>query len=180
MAKMYYDKDADLNVLKEKKIAIIGYGSQGHAQALNLRDSGLDVLVAELAGTENYALAKKHGFKPMTAAEVSARADLIQVLAQDNLQAVLYQGDVRPNLKTGKTLIFSHGFNIHYNQIVPPPDIDVIMIAPKSPGHILRREFETGTGVPGLLAIYQDHTKKAKKTALAYSKGIGCTRAGVI
>jgi ketol-acid reductoisomerase len=116
----------------------------------------------------------------MTAAEVSARADLIQVLAQDNLQAVLYQGDVRPNLKTGKTLIFSHGFNIHYNQIVPPPDIDVIMIAPKSPGHILRREFETGTGVPGLLAIYQDHTKKAKKTALAYAKGIGCTRAGVI
>lgn len=180
MAKIYYDKDADLNLLKGKKVAIIGYGSQGHAQALNLRDSGLDVIVAELEGTENYALAKKHGFKPLTASEVSAQGDLIQILAQDNVQAVLYQKDVKPNLKGGKTLVFSHGFNIHYNQIVPPPDIDVIMIAPKSPGHIMRREFENGTGVPGLVAIHQDHTKKAKKTALAYAKGIGCTRAGVI
>jgi ketol-acid reductoisomerase len=180
MAKIYYDKDADLNVLKGKKLAIIGYGSQGHAQALNLRDSGLDVIVAELEGTENYALAKQHGFKPMKASEVSAQADLIQILAQDNVQAVLYQKDVKPNLKTGKTLVFSHGFNIHYSQIVPPPDIDVIMIAPKSPGHIMRREFETGTGVPGLVAIYQDSTKKAKETALAYAKGVGCTRAGVI
>jgi len=162
MAKIYYDKDADLNVLQGKKVAIIGYGSQGHAQALNLRDSGVDVIVAELEGTENYDLAKKHGFKPMTAAEVSAQGDLIQILAQDNLQAVLYQKDVKPNLKPGKTLVFSHGFNIHYHQIVPLPQVDVIMIAPKSPGHILRREFETGTGVPGLLAIFQDYTKKAK------------------
>jgi ketol-acid reductoisomerase len=180
MAKVFYDKDADLNVLKGKKIAIIGYGSQGHAQALNLRDSGLDVIVAELEGTENYALAKQHGFKPLTASEVSAQGDIIQILAQDNLQAVLYQKDVKPNLKKGKTLVFSHGFNIHYNQIVPPADVDVIMIAPKSPGHILRREYETGTGVPSLVAIYQDFTKNAMKTALAYAKGIGSTRAGVI
>ena len=180
MAKIYYDKDADLNVLKGRKVGIIGYGSQGHAQALNLRDSGVDVIIAELEGTENYALARKNGFKPMTASEISAEADLIQVLAQDNLQAVLYQKDVKPNLKTGKTLIFSHGFNIHYNQIVPPQDVDVIMIAPKSPGNITRREFENGNGVPGLLAIYQDYTRKAKDTALAYAKGIGCTRAGVI
>jgi ketol-acid reductoisomerase len=180
MANVFYDKDADLNVLKGKKIAIIGYGSQGHAQALNLRDSGLDVIVAELEGTENYALAKQHGFKPLTASEVSAQADIIQILAQDNLQAVLYQKEVKPNLKKGKTLVFSHGFNIHYNQIVPPPDVDVIMIAPKSPGHILRREYETGIGVPSLVAVYQDFTKKAMKTALAYAKGIGSTRAGVL
>ena len=120
MAKIYYDKDADLKVLKGKKVAIIGYGSQGHAQALNLRDSGIDVIVAELEGTENYALAKKHGFKPLTAAAVSIQADIIQILAQDNLQAVLYQKEVKPGLKTGKTLVFSHGFNIHYNQIAPP------------------------------------------------------------
>jgi len=180
MAKMYYDKDANLNTLKGKKVAIIGYGSQGHAQALNLRDSGVDVIVAELPGTENYALAKKHGFKPMTAAEVSAQAEVIQILAQDNVQAVLYEKDVKPDLKKGKTLVFSHGFNIHYHQIIPPEDVDVIMIAPKSPGHILRREFENGTGVPALVAIYRDYTKKAKQTALAYAKGIGCTRAGVI
>ena len=180
MARIFYDKDADLGVLKGKKVAIIGYGSHGHAQALNLRDSGLDVIVAELEGTENYELAKKHGFKPMSAAEVSAQADIVQILAQDNVQAVLYQRDVKPHLKTGKTLVFSHGFNIHYGQIVPPADVDVIMIAPKSPGHILRREYETGIGVPSLVAIYQDYTKKALQTALAYAKGIGSTRAGVI
>lgn len=180
MAKIYYDQDADLNVLKGKRVAIIGYGSQGHAQALNLRDSGVEVIVAELEGTENYALAKKHGFQPVKADEASARGDLIQILTEDNVQAALYQRDVKLHLKTGKTLVFSHGFNIHYNQIIPPKDVDVIMIAPKSPGHILRREFENGAGVPGLLAIYQDYTKKAKETALAYAKGIGCTRAGVI
>ncbi len=180
MAKMYYDQDANLENLKGKTIAIIGYGSQGHAQALNLRDSGMNVIVAELEGTENYALAQKHGFKPLSSAEASAKAEVIQILTQDNLQAVLYQRDVRPNLKTGKALVFSHGFNIHYSQIVPPGDVDVFMIAPKSPGHILRREFETGTGVPGLVAIYQDFTKKAMQVALAYAKGIGCTRAGVI
>ncbi len=180
MAEMYYDKDANLAVLKGVKVAIIGYGSQGHAQAQNLRDSGVDVIVAELEGTANYKLAVKHGFKPVSAAKAAKDADVIQILAQDNLQAELYKKDIKDNLKKGKTLVFSHGFNIHYNQIVPPADIDVVMIAPKGPGHLVRREFERGAGVPSLIAIYQDHTKKAKQTALAYAKGIGATRAGVI
>jgi ketol-acid reductoisomerase len=178
--KIYYDKDANLNHLKGKKIAIIGYGSQGHAQAQNLRDSGLDVIVAELKGTENFQLAIRDGFKPATAGEASKQSDLIQILAQDHLQAKLYEEDVKPHLRTGKTLLFSHGFNIHYGQILPPREIDVVMIAPKGPGHLVRREFQKGAGVPSLLAIYQDFTKKAKKTALAYAKGLGATRAGVI
>jgi len=178
--KIYYDKDANLNFLKKKKIAIIGYGSQGHAQAQNLRDSGLEVIVAELKGTENYQFALKDGFKPTTASEASKEADLIQILAQDHVQAKLYQDDVKPHLKKGKTLLFSHGFNIHYGQILPPKEIDVVMIAPKGPGHLVRREFVRGAGVPSLLAIYQDFTKNAKKTALAYAKGLGATRAGVI
>ncbi|MFB3887099.1 MAG: ketol-acid reductoisomerase [Thermodesulfobacteriota bacterium] len=178
--KIYYNKDADLNHLKKKKIAIIGYGSQGHAQAQNLRDSGLDVIVAELKGTENYQFALKDGFKPTTAGEASKQGDLIQILAQDHVQAKLYEEDVKPHLQKGKTLLFSHGFNIHYGQIVPPKEIDVVMIAPKGPGHLVRREFVKGAGVPSLLAIYQDYTKNAKKTALAYAKGLGATRAGVI
>ncbi len=180
MAKMYYDKDADLGVLKGAKIAIVGYGSQGHAQAQNLRDSGLNVIVAELKGTPNYKLAVDHGFKPVTAAQASKDADVIQILAQDNLQAQLYKTEIEANLKKGKTLVFSHGFNIHYNQIVPPADVDVIMVAPKGPGHLVRREFERGAGVPSLIAVYQDPSKKAKAKALAYAKGIGATRAGVI
>lgn len=180
MAKIYYDKDADLKVFKDRKIAIVGYGSQGHAQAQNLRDSGVDVIVAELEGTPNYKLAVKHGFKPVSAAKAAKDADVIQILAQDNLQAELYKGEIKAGLKKGKTLVFSHGFNIHYNQIVPPSDIDVVMVAPKGPGHLVRREFERGAGVPSLIAIYQDYTKKAKQTALAYAKGIGATRAGVI
>ncbi len=136
MAKMYYDKDADLGVLKGSKVAIIGYGSQGHAQAQNLRDSGVDVIVAELKGTPNYKIAIDHGFKPVSAAEASKKADMIQILAQDNLQAQLYKTEIKDNLKKGKTLVFSHGFNIHYGQILPPPDIDVIMVAPKGPGHL--------------------------------------------
>jgi ketol-acid reductoisomerase len=180
MAKMYYDKDADLKVLKGIKVAIIGYGSQGHAQAQNLRDSGVDVIVAELKGTPNYKIALDHGFKPVSAAEASKRADMIQILAQDNLQAQLYKNEIVDNLKKDKTLIFSHGFNIHYGQIVPPPDVDVIMVAPKGPGHLVRREFERGAGVPSLIAVYQDFSKKAKKKALAYAKGIGATRAGVL
>lgn len=180
MAKIYYDRDADLKVLKDRKVAIIGYGSQGHAQAQNLRDSGVNVIVAELEGTANYKLAVKQGFKPVPAAKAAKDADVIQILAQDNLQAELYKTDIKANLKKGKTLVFSHGFNIHYNQIVPPADIDVVMIAPKGPGHLVRREFERGAGVPSLIAIYQDHTKKARQTALAYAKGIGATRAGVI
>lgn len=178
--KIYYDKDANLNHLKGKKIAIIGYGSQGHAQAQNLRDSGLDVIVAELKGTENYQFALRDGFKPTTAGEASKQSDLIQILAQDHVQAKLYEEDVKPNLQKGKTLLFSHGFNIHYGQIAPSKEIDVVMIAPKGPGHLVRREFQKGAGVPSLVAIYQDFTKKALKTALAYAKGIGATRAGVI
>jgi len=180
MAKMYYDKDADLGVLKGSKVAIIGYGSQGHAQAQNLRDSGVDVIVAELKGTPNYKIAIDDGFKPVSAAEASKKADMIQILAQDNLQAQLYKTEIKDNLKKGKTLVFSHGFNIHYGQILPPPDIDVIMVAPKGPGHLVRREFERGAGVPSLIAVFQDSSKKAKKKALAYAKGIGATRAGVL
>jgi ketol-acid reductoisomerase len=180
MAKMYYDKDADLGVLKGTKIAIIGYGSQGHAQAQNLRDSGVDVIVAELKGTPNYKIALDQGFKPVSAAEASKKADMIQILAQDNLQAQLYKTEIKDNLKKGKTLVFSHGFNIHYGQIVPPSDIDVIMVAPKGPGHLVRREFERGAGVPSLIAVFQDFSKKAKKKALAYARGIGATRAGVL
>ena len=178
--KIYYNKDADINYLKKKKIAIIGYGSQGHAQAQNLRDSGLEVIVAELKGTENYQFALKDGFKPTTASEASKQSDLIQILAQDHVQAKLYEEDVKPHLQKGKTLLFSHGFNIHYGQIAPPKEIDVVMIAPKGPGHLVRREFVKGAGVPSLLAIHQDFTKNAKKTALAYAKGLGATRAGVI
>jgi ketol-acid reductoisomerase len=178
--KIYYDKDANLSTLKGKKIAIIGYGSQGHAQAQNLRDSGLKVIVAEMKGTENYQFAVRDGFKPINASEASKQADLIQILTQDHVQAKLYEMDVKPNLQKGKTLLFSHGFNIHYGQIVPPKEIDVVMIAPKGPGHLVRREFQKGAGVPSLVAIYQDASKKAKQTALAYAKGIGATRAGVI
>lgn len=180
MAKIYYDKDVDLGLFKGSKVAIIGYGSQGHAQAQNLRDSGVNVIVAELEGTPNYNLAKEHGFTPMAAKVASQEADIIQILAQDNVQTRLYKEEIEINLKEGNTLVFSHGFNIHYGQIVPPPYIDVIMVAPKGPGHLVRREFERGAGVPALIAVYQDYTKKAKEKALAYAKGIGATRAGVI
>jgi len=177
---MYYDSDADLGVLKDKTIAIIGYGSQGHAQAQNLRDSGLNVIVAELPGTDNYRLAESHNFKPVTAREAAEKADLIQILAQDHVQAKLYKSDVEPYMKTGKTLVFSHGFNIHFGQIVPPKEIDVIMIAPKGPGHLVRSEYEKGGGVPCLIAMFNDASGKAKQTALAYARGLGATRAGVI
>jgi ketol-acid reductoisomerase len=178
--KIYYDKDTDLKDLRGKKIAIVGYGSQGHAQAQNLRDSGLNVIVAQRKESENYQMALRDGFKPTTAAEASKQADVIQILTQDHIQAKLYEEDVKPHLKKGKTLLFSHGFNIHYGQIVPPKEIDVVMIAPKGPGHLVRREFQKGAGVPSLVAIYQDFTKRAMKTALAYAKGLGATRAGVI
>jgi ketol-acid reductoisomerase len=180
VAKVYYDKDANLAVLKGKKIAVIGYGSQGHAQAQNLRDSGLKVMVSELEGSENWRLAVRDGFKPVSAAEAAKEADLIQILTQDDVQAKLYKTSVEPYLKKGKVLIFSHGFNIHFSQIVPPATVDVIMIAPKGPGHIVRRMFSEGGGVPCLIAIQQDASGEAKKIALAYAKGIGGTRAGVI
>jgi len=180
MAKMYYDQDADLKLLKNKIIGIIGYGSQGHAQAQNLRDSGVTVIVSDLPGTANHKLAVAHGFKPVTAAELAKKADIIQMLVPDELQARVYREAVAAEMKKGKTLVFSHGFNIHYGQIVPPAEVDVIMIAPKGPGHLVRSVFEEGGGVPNLIAIYQDASGKAKQTALAYSKGIGGTRAGVL
>lgn len=180
MAKMYYDSDADLKVLASKTIAVIGYGSQGHAQAQNLRESGLNVIVSELPGTENFALAKSHNFSPVSAREAAEKADIIQILAQDHVQAKLYETEVKPFMKAGKTLVFSHGFNIHFGQIVPPKEIDVIMVAPKGPGHLVRSEYVKGGGVPCLIAVYNDASGKAKETALAYAKGIGATRAGVI
>ncbi len=178
--KIYYDSDADLGVFKGKKVAIIGYGSQGHAQAQNLRDSGVDVVVAELEGTANYDLAKEHGFEPITANEASSLANVIQILAQDDVQAKLYRDEVAPHMTEGKTLVFSHGFNIHFGQIRPASHLDVVMIAPKGPGHLVRSEYEKGAGVPSLVAIHQDATGGALETALAYAKGLGATRAGVI
>ena len=178
--KMYYDADADLGVLKGKKVAIIGFGSQGHAQALNLRDSGVDVIVAEMPGTPNYELAVKYGFKPISASEAAAQAQVVQILTQDHVQAWLYEKDLKPHLTKGKTLLFSHGFNIHFGQIVPSPEIDVIMVAPKGPGHLVRSEYEKGAGVPCLVAVEQNPSGKAMETALAYAKGIGATRAGVL
>jgi len=178
--KMYYDKDADLNVLKGKKIAIIGYGIQGRGQALNLRDSGLDIIVSELEGIENYKIAERDGFKPVSAAEAAKQADLIQILTQDHVQAKVYKQAIEPNLKEGKALLFSHGFNIHFKQIIPPKNVDVLMVAPKGPGALVRQMYEEKKGVPCLLAVYQDASGKAKDIGLAYAKGIGGTRAGVI
>ncbi len=180
MAKMYYDNDADLSFLQGKKIGVIGYGSQGHAQSQNLKESGLDVIVAELPGCPNWEQAVKDGMTVMTSAELAAQADVIQILAPDELQARIYKADVAPNLKPGMVLVFSHGFNIHFSQIIPPADIDVIMVAPKGPGHLVRRTFTEGSGVPDLIAVYQDASGKAKDIALAWAKGIGGTRAGVI
>ena len=177
---IYYEKDTNRGLLKGKKIAIIGFGSQGHAQALNLRESGLEVIVAELEGTENYALAKKHGFSPVTAEEASRQGHVIQILAPDDVQAAIYQQAIKPHLTQGKTLMFSHGFNIHFGQIVPPPSVDVVMIAPKGPGHLVRAEYVKGAGVPSLVAIHQDASGQALGIALAYADGIGATRAGVI
>jgi ketol-acid reductoisomerase len=178
--KMYYDADADLGVLKGKKVAIIGFGSQGHAQALNLRDSGVDVLVSEMPGTPNFELAEKYGFKPVGAGEAAAAAQVVQILTQDHVQATLYENDLKPHMGAGKTLLFSHGFNIHYGQIVPDARLDVIMVAPKGPGHLVRSEYEKGAGVPCLVAVQQDASGQALATALAYAKGIGATRAGVL
>jgi ketol-acid reductoisomerase len=177
--KIYYDKDADLGVLKGKKVAIIGFGSQGHAQALNLRDSGVDVIVSEMPGTPNYEAAVKYGFKPVAAAEAAQQAQVIQILTQDHVQAKLYENDLKPHMG-GKTLLFSHGFNIHYGQIVPAPNVDVVMVAPKGPGHLVRSEYEKGAGVPCLVAVHQDASGNALATALAYAKGIGATRAAVL
>ena len=177
---MYYEKDADLELLKGKKIVIVGYGSQGHAHALNLRDSGLDVKIAELEGSANYILAKDAGFEVLPTEKASKDADWIQILAPDELQAKIYSESIQKNLKAGMVLGFSHGFNIRFGKISPPENIDVVMVAPKAPGHLVRDVFTEGKGVPMLLAIHQDFTGKAKELTLAYAKGVGGTRAGVI
>ena len=180
MAKSFSEKDANLADLKGKTVAVVGYGSQGHAQAQNLRDSGINVLVAELKGTDNYKLAVQHHFQPVTAPEAAQKADLIQILIPDEVQGPVYKKEIAPHLRAGQTLGFSHGFNIHFKQIVPPKFVDVIMVAPKGPGSLVRDLFVQGAGVPNLVAVYQNPSKKALKTALAYSAGIGGTRAGVI
>ncbi|MBP9943752.1 MAG: ketol-acid reductoisomerase [Desulfomicrobium sp.] len=178
--KVYYDKDADLNILKDKIVAIIGYGSQGHAHAQNLRDSGVQVIIGQRPGGPNWQLAREHGFEPVSAAEAAKKADLIQILVQDQYQPKVYEEEILPNLAPGKTLVFGHGFNIHYNQIIPPKDVDVVMVAPKGPGHLVRREFEKGGGVPCLVAVHQDATGQALAKALAYAAGVGGTRSGVL
>lgn len=180
MAKVYTEKDADLKLLKGKKVAIIGYGSQGHAQAQNLRDSGVEVLVANRKGGKNFDLAKEHGFEPMSNKDAAKNGDLIQILVPDEVQGRVYKEDIEPFMKKGKVLVFSHGFSILYNQIVPPPSVDVILVAPKGPGHLVRSEFEKGKGVPCLIAVHQDSSKKAKEIGLAHAKGVGGARAGVL
>ena len=178
--KIYHDRDADLKFLKDQTIAVVGYGSQGHAQAQNLRDSGLNVIVAEVSGSANYGAAVEDGFKPVTAREAAAQAQVIQMLVPDEVQAAVYRAEIAPEMSNGKVLVFSHGFNIHFNQIIPPKGCDVVMVAPKGPGHLVRRVFTEGKGVPCLIAVHQDASGKAKDIALAYAKGIGGARAGVL
>jgi len=178
-ATIYYEKDADLSILSGKTVAIIGYGSQGHAQAQNLRDSGVKVIIGLRPG-RSWEKAKNDGFEVYTVAEATSRADVVQILMPDETQAKVYIEEIEPNLKKGAALLFSHGFNIHFGQIVPSADLDVLMIAPKSPGHLVRRVYVEGFGVPALIAVHQDASGKAKQIGLAYAKGIGSTRAGVI
>ncbi|HHZ17040.1 MAG TPA: ketol-acid reductoisomerase [Peptococcaceae bacterium] len=180
MAKMYYDADADLKNLQGKKVAVLGFGSQGHAQAQNLKDSGVDVIVGLRKGSSSWGKAEAAGLKVYTIAEAVEKADVIQILLPDEKQAEVYKKEIAQGLKPGNALVFSHGFNIHYGQIVPPQDVDVFMVAPKGPGHMVRRLYTEGTGIPGLVAVYQDASGKAMDLALAYAKGIGCTRAGVL
>jgi ketol-acid reductoisomerase len=176
---MYYDTDADLSLLKQKKVAVIGYGSQGHAHAMNLRDSGVEVILGLRPG-KSWDQATADGFAVNTVDEAVRRADLIMILVNDEFQAKLYKEQIAPNLKAGKALAFAHGFNIHFSQVVPPADVDIIMIAPKGPGHLVRRVFTEGKGVPCLIAVHQDATGHARDLALAYAKGVGGTRAGVL
>lgn len=180
MLKIYYDQDADLEILKDKTIAIIGYGIQGRGQSLCLRDSGVNIIVSELEGTPNYEQAKQDGFSPMSASEAAQKADIIQILTQDHVQAKVYKESIKPNLKKGKALCFSHGFNIRFKQIKPPKKVDVFMVAPKGPGALVRKMYEEGKGVPSLLAVFQDASGNAKQIGLAYAKAIRATKAGVI
>lgn len=180
MAKMYYVEDADRSLIANKKVAVIGYGSQGHAHALNLKDSGVDVTVGLYEGSKSRQKALDAGLKVKNTADAVKDADFVMVLVNDELQAKLYKTDIKPNLKPGATLAFAHGFNIHFGQIVPPVDVDVVMIAPKAPGHTVRSQFLEDFGTPMLIAVYQDVSGKAKETALAYADAIGGTRAGVL
>ena len=179
-AKVYSDKDANLNVLKGKTLAVLGFGSQGHAHALNLKESGCSVIIGLYEGSKSIAVAREKGFQVYPTAEAVKRADVIFVAIPDTKQPAAYERDIKPNLTKGKTLLFSHGFAIHFKTIVPPKNVDVILVAPKGPGHIVRRQFTEGKGVPALIAVYQNPSKQAKKVALAWAKGVGGTRAGVI
>lgn len=180
MAKMYYEKDCDLNLLKGKKVAVIGFGSQGHAHSLNLFESGIDVTVGLYEGSKSWDLAKEAGLKVATAQDAADAADVIMILIPDEKQAKLYYESIEKSLTPGKALAFAHGFNIHFNQIKPPADVDVIMIAPKGPGHTVRSQFQEGKGVPCLIAVQQDATGKAKDIALAWAMGVGGARAGIL
>ncbi len=179
-AKIYYDNDADLSVLKNKTIAILGYGSQGHAQAQNLRDSGCNVIVGQRPGSANYDLAVKHGFEPLPLAEATKKADIVNILLPDEVQADLYKAEIRDHLSTGNVLMCSHGFNIHFEQVTPPAGVDTLLVAPKGPGHLVRSEFVKGGGVPALIALGETSSEDTRKIGLAYAKGIGGTRGGVI
>lgn len=180
MAKIYYDEHANLELLQDKKVAIIGYGSQGHAHALNLKESGVDVRVGLYKGSKSKEVAEEAGLKVLETAEAVKEADVVMILIPDEKQGKVYKEDIEPNLQEGNALVFAHGFNIHYNQIVPPADVDVYMVAPKGPGHLVRSQYQEGKGVPALIAIYQDYTGKAKDYALAYAKAVGGTRGGVL
>ncbi len=180
MARMYYDADANLDLLAGKTIAIIGYGSQGHAHALNLKDSGMNVIVGLYPGSKSAAKAEAAGLTVKNVADASSAADFIMILLPDEVQKSVYKSDIEPNLKEGDVLAFAHGFNIHFGQVVPPPNVDVVMVAPKGPGHLVRRTYEQGQGVPALFAVYQNASGQARDRAMAYARGIGGTRAGVL
>ncbi|SKC83096.1 ketol-acid reductoisomerase [Maledivibacter halophilus] len=180
MAKMYYEKDGNLEIFKDKKVAVIGFGSQGHAHALNLKESGVDVVVGLYKGSRSWEKVKASGLEVMEVAEAAKVSNVVMILVPDEKQRSIYIENIKPYLEEGDALAFAHGFNIHFSQIVPPEYVDIFMVAPKGPGHLVRRVYEEGKGVPALVAIYQDYTGKAKDIALAYAKGIGAARAGVL
>lgn len=180
MARMYYDEDANLDLLAQKTIAIIGYGSQGHAHALNLKDSGLNVIIGLYPGSKSVAKAEASGLTVKNVADAAKAADFIMILLPDEVQKTVYKNEIEPNLEEGNVLAFAHGFNIHFGQVVPPAEIDVVMVAPKGPGHLVRRTYEQGQGVPSLFAVYQDASGQARDRAMAYARGIGGTRAGIL
>ena len=180
MTRMYYDEDANLDLLAQKTVAIIGYGSQGHAHALNLKDSGMNVIVGLYPGSKSVAKAEAAGLTVKNVADAAKAADLIMILLPDEVQKTIYKNEIEPNLEEGNVLAFAHGFNIHFGQIVPPSHVDVVMVAPKGPGHLVRRTYEQGQGVPCLFAVYQDASGQARDRAMAYAKGIGGTRGGIL